>query len=674
MIKTNGITGAPSLQNYSPEIDGLRAVAVLSVILFHIDKTWIPGGFVGVDIFFVISGYLISLHILRDMERGCFSLTEFYRRRVKRIVPAMLVVVAVTLVLTQLVFRPEDAKACAISAVSSLLSLANVFFWLYKNTSYFAASSNQIPLLHLWSLGVEEQFYIFWPIVLMLVYRKALSLEAKGKGQAIFIGSVILIAIGSFCLGEYFFDYSPKFVYYMLPTRAGELLIGALAAFIVLRCQPAIPMGVATVVAVLGMLLIGSSLFLLSEEQVFPGFRAVPPTLGTAMLILSGYYRNSLPIRLLKLQPLAFIGLISYSAYLWHWPLLAFYHYGHTELSSLAKAVIFVLTILLAWASYRWIECPARRSSKPARQIFVYQYIRPAAALSALAVITISSNGYGLRWFSQEYKTSLAVLSDRTKPAYGHDYVCQRPKITEEDLSDPKCIVGAADNGKPPVALLWGDSNASHYIGMLNVFASEQGFRFRNEEAYSCPPIDSDPTEFVAANRRTDCRKSNDNVKQAIDNYPVVILSALWSSYQGTSNRFTSVLFDSVKRLAGQGKLVIIIGQTPKISTYDRLCWEKKLSFPFMNECAAPAVPLSEEVASINATLKQFADNTENVEYFDANRYLCPNEAACSAFDKTGKAMYYDHRHLALSASYDLGHLIYQAQGVPDPFTKIPSL
>jgi peptidoglycan/LPS O-acetylase OafA/YrhL len=162
---------AQNYNNYRSDIDGLRAIAVLSVILFHINAKLIPGGFVGVDIFFVISGYLITLHILRDLKKDKFSIVEFYQRRVKRIAPAMLAVVLVSTVLAQLILRPSDAEKVAESGLWSLLSMANVYFWLFQDTSYFAAASNEILLLHLWSLGVEEQFYIFWPLILLATYR-----------------------------------------------------------------------------------------------------------------------------------------------------------------------------------------------------------------------------------------------------------------------------------------------------------------------------------------------------------------------------------------------------------------------------------------------------------------------------------------------------------------------
>ncbi len=239
--------------NYRPDIDGLRAVAVLSVILFHIDKNLLPGGFVGVDIFFVISGYLISLHIFQELEAGQFSIVEFYRRRIKRIAPPMLLVVFLTLVIAQFILIPEDAERVAESTLWSLLSLANVYFWLYQDTSYFAAASSELPLLHLWSLGVEEQFYILWPLLLMLVYRKL-----SPKALMLLVAST---ALASFMFGQLGYAHAPSFVYYMLPTRAGELLIGAAIAFATLNgIERRLPEKATQLISLTGLSLVIASL------------------------------------------------------------------------------------------------------------------------------------------------------------------------------------------------------------------------------------------------------------------------------------------------------------------------------------------------------------------------------------------------------------------------------
>ena len=647
--------------NYRSDIDGLRSIAVLSVILFHINKALIPGGFVGVDIFFVISGFLISLNILKDVERSRFSIADFYRRRIKRIAPPMLIVVGLTLVASQFLLLPEDAEKTAQSGLWSLLSLANVYFWLYQDTSYFAAASSETPLLHLWSLGIEEQFYIFWPLILMAAYRPA---RAK-----LFFIVASLLALGSFLLGEFLFERAPSFVYYMLPTRAGELLIGGLVAFFVLRQwgrnlaeKTAAAMGIA------GLILLVGSFFLLSEGQVFPGWRAIPPTLGTALLIFAGHCHSNIVSRLLSIRPMVWVGLVSYSAYLWHWPLLAFFRYGHQQVGLVPGIVIFALTLFLAWLTYRLVERPARRSKASTLQVFLRQFAIPAGAMAIFALAAMKLDGYGLRWFSPDYKKQQMTLRDETKPAYLYNYVCQRQKLTTADAQDERCVVGV-ESTAAPTAILWGDSNAAHYIGMVGAFGKNNNFRVRNIAVGACPPIFSDPKAFVATARLADCRSSSEIARQVINPFHTVLISTDWLMYQGRSAQFLDAFFDTITTLEKEGKQVIIIGKAPIFDHYDRRCREKALSYPFLN-CPPSRAPLTADVAAINTKLKAFAERSSNVKYFDAAHYLCP-QGMCSAFDSSGKPSYYDSSHLSMPASWALGEVILRQDGVPLPFESI---
>ncbi len=644
------MSNAASELNYRPDIDGLRAIAVLSVILFHINKTLIPGGFIGVDIFFVISGFLISLNILKDLERGRFSIADFYRRRIKRIAPPMLIVVGLTLVAAQFVLLPEDAERTADSGLWSLLSLANVYFWLYQDTSYFAAASSEIPLLHLWSLGIEEQFYIFWPLILMALYRPSRA--------TLFFCIAAIVGIGSFLLGEILFGQAPSFIYYMLPTRAGELLMGGLVAFFVLRNLGAkISEKLVAPMAIAGILLIGFSFFLLSEGQVFPGLRAIPPTLGTAMLIFAGHCNNNPVSRLLALRPMVWVGLISYSAYLWHWPLLAFYRYGHREIGLFAGAIIFALTMFFAWLTFRFVEGPSRRSKASTFQVLLRQFAIPAGALAVFALAAMKLDGYGLRWFSPEYKTQATALRQETLPAYSYKYVCQRQKLTLADTNDPNCVVGV-DSNAAPIAILWGDSNAAHYIGMIGAFAKKENFRFRNIAVGACPPLFGDPAPYVTAARLADCRESAAIAKQAIAPFTTIIISANWPVYQERSAQFLQAFFETVNTLEKSGKHIVLIGKVPIFQTYDRRCEEKALSYPAL-DCPTFTATLDADVGQINEKLKAFAAGKSNVKYFDSAHYLCPQNR-CSPFDSKGRPNYYDASHLSMPASWMLGESILQ--------------
>lgn len=379
----------------------------------------------------------------------------------------------------QVLLLPEDAEQSAESALWSLLSLANVYFWLYQDTSYFAAASSETPLLHLWSLGVEEQFYIFWPLILIFAYRPTRI--------RLFFVTTALIALASFLLGEF-----------------------------------------------------------------------------------AGHCGNNWVSRVLALKPLVWVGLISYSAYLWHWPLLAFFRYGHVEVGALAGSAVFALTLLLAWITYLYVERPARCSKASAAQIFLRQYVFPASALAFVALGAMYIDGYGFRWLSDNYKTRLTAIRQQTLPAYQYDYVCQRQKIAQEDAQDERCVVGF-DSGNPPQVILWGDSNAAQYVGMVGAFARKAGFRFRNLAIGACPPIDSDAEEFVSATRLSDCRDSAEIMRRAVNAFEIVIISASWTSYQERSAKFLDAFFDTALALAQKGRLVILIGKAPVISSYERV-------------------------------------------------------------------------------------------------------
>lgn len=646
---------------YRPDIDGLRAIAVLSVIFFHIDARLLPGGFVGVDIFFVISGYLITRNVVDELARGKFSLLEFYRRRVKRIAPAMLLVIFTTVVFVQFFLLPEEAERAADSALWSLLSLSNVYFWLNIDGNYFAEASNELPILHLWSLGVEEQFYIVWPVLLMLLF-------GRTSGLALVL-MMSVAAVFSFAYADHAFDLDPSFAYYMIPTRAGELLLGAIVALgasrgIEQKLHPALlsPLGW------LGAGLMFGSLVLLSEQDVFPGWTAVPPTLGTALIILSGLRQSGRLTRFLSFAPMVGIGLVSYSAYLWHWPILAFIRYGYGEVTFSSAVLAFLSTFLLAWLTYRYVEQPARRVRSSAVKVFAFQYVIPAGALAIVCLGAMYLDGYGLRNHLWNYRAELASTLERNAGAYSFDYVCQKQRIREFDLKDARCVVGPSPEEGARV-ILWGDSNASHYVGMLGSFAKAAGFNFRNVAVGACPGVDGDPEPFVWANRLADCRESLNVIRSAVEGYDVVIMASSWSRTGAEAVAFYEVISSTAQRLAAAGKLVILLGKIPTIDGYDHRCEEKALSVPF-RDCPNPRNPVAPEIAEMNAKLKSLAANTENLAYFEATDYLCPG-GICSAFDDKGLRVYRDFQHVMMNASWRFGEKILAAEGLPDAFAVI---
>ena len=369
----------PSIQaaeGYRPDVDGLRAVAVLAVVIFHFNENWLPGGFAGVDIFFVISGFLITRNIAVEYASGSFSISrDSTADRIKRILPALSVVVFVTLIAGIFILTPSDLIELSQSAIASLLFVANVFFYQTLDTSYFADGSNTLPLLHIWSLGVEEQFYAVWPFLLGLML-----LRLRG---ARLVATLLLVVLASFLFAQLLLPEDPAGAYYRLTPRIGELLAGAIACFLLLQFKWRGQAISRNLLGLLGLAAVAFSLFFITEDGGYPGFRAAPVTLGVSLLLFAGGLGGHWVRAVLAIGPLVWVGLISYSLYLWHWPVLAFTRYAFGDLSVesgiVATAVIFLLSI----ASYYLVEKRTRFVSWQLGRVFATFFAVPTVLVIA---------------------------------------------------------------------------------------------------------------------------------------------------------------------------------------------------------------------------------------------------------------------------------------------------
>ena len=337
---------------YRPEIDGLRAIAVMAVVLFHAGLG-VSGGFIGVDVFFVISGFLITSLIIKDLEAGKFTLANFWERRARRIIPAAVVLVFVVLAAGWFLLLPSDYAALGKSAAWHAAFAANIYFW--RNTNYFASAAEEQPLLHTWSLAVEEQFYLIVPLLLLALFRFP-YFRSRGLLLALFlIGFAFSLALSIVVVPR-----MPAVAFYLLPTRAWELLAGSIIAILpaasLSRIWREILCGIALITIVVPC-------FIYTKETPFPGLAALPPCLGTALFIwASGPASTSIQNstfniqNLLAARPVVFIGLISYSLYLWHWPLFAFSTYWALDPLSLPYRLCLVAaSFVLAILSWRFV-------------------------------------------------------------------------------------------------------------------------------------------------------------------------------------------------------------------------------------------------------------------------------------------------------------------------------
>lgn len=491
---------------YRADIDGLRAIAVLSVIFFHLNIPGFSGGFVGVDVFFVISGFLITSIILKEIEDGNFSVARFYERRIRRIFPALFPVIIFTLIVGAVFFNFRTFKDLGQSITATTLFSSNILFW-YRG-GYFAASSLQKPLLHTWSLAVEEQFYIFFPLLLLLISR---------YGKKKYFQWLLAIGIASLLLSVIGVYRNQEAAFYWVPTRAWELLVGSLLALGILPCPESIVKK--NLFSFLGLGLIIYSVVFYTEATLFPGANALAPVMGSCLIIYSGMGGEGTTVsRFLSVKPMVYIGLISYSLYLWHWPLIAFSRYLLLrELTSLEVLCIIFVTFVISAFSLKFIEQPFRRKNPiiPARKDLFWSAATVMFIVSGIGVVISLQNGMPYR--NPEANAAIIRLEE-TDVEFDKNYGILAGKNYP--------LIGTA--GIVPSFILWGDSHAVALMPAIIYKARQYGKS--GFAVYGSPPvlgldlIDTPQNEALRNEESFAFIKSHPECK-------TVILAARWAMY-----------------------------------------------------------------------------------------------------------------------------------------------
>jgi peptidoglycan/LPS O-acetylase OafA/YrhL len=542
---------------YRADIDGLRAIAVLAVLLFH-GELGCTGGYVGVDVFFVISGFLITSLIWRDLETGRFSFAHFWERRARRIIPAMVAVAVFTLAAGWFVLLPDDLESLGRAAAALAAFGANVYYW--QATGYFDGAAQEKPLLHTWSLAVEEQFYFCVPFLFWALYRSV------GLGRRRTVANLTGLGLAaSLVLSIYGVARFPSATFYLLPTRAWELLLGSLVALVPpppgLARRRALREGLAGA----GLLLVLAPVFAYVETTPFPGLAALPPCLGTALIIRANEREEDGPetavARFLSLGPMVFVGSISYSLYLLHWPVLAFARYlGPAPLALSDRALLLGLGLVLAYLSYRFVETPFRTRALGSSRGAMFAYAGAGlAVVLAGGGLFVAQGGFPRRLPAQSLEYA-SVRSDRT---YIHE-------LSLEDVRAGNLVpLGATAPGRPPSLLVWGDSHAMAAIPAFHALLEERGLAGRAATHSSTAPVLGWHLERTEWGLRQESRPYNQAVLAYVRrrSIPDVVLCARWSMYAGCglegSGPFGPALVSTVRQLAAGGSRAWILLDVP---------------------------------------------------------------------------------------------------------------
>ena len=456
---------------YRPDIDGLRAVAVMVVVMYHLGVGFTKGGFIGVDVFFVISGYLITAIIAAEVKAGTYSLLGFYERRVRRLFPALFVVLIFSSCLAFVLLFPPELEYFGITLVATTTFLANILF--YSGDGYFAGTRETIPLLHTWSLAVEEQFYLLFPLVLAPLLRR----NKEALCWLIFWLTLLL----SFAFGLYLVRYDQSGAFFLLPPRAWELLLGcllALGAIPELRDERYRQW--ASIAGLLAILIAAAEV----RSATFPGWAALVPCVGAAAVIHSGVKGDTVVYRALASRYAVFFGLISYSLYLWHWPIIAFYkaHHG-VAISKPEMLVLGIASIAAATLSWRYIERPFRqRTVLPRRRAIFSAAAMASTSAMALAVLLLATEGLSNRYPASVRRLAAFNYKPEGPMRSGHCFVTNG--YSQKPTVDENCL--RLDTGRRNFLLVGDSFAAHHWAGLTAVFPE---INFLQATASVCKPI-----------------------------------------------------------------------------------------------------------------------------------------------------------------------------------------
>lgn len=607
---------------YRTEIDGLRAVAVLAVVLFHA-RLGCPGGYVGVDVFFVISGFLITSLILRDLDSSKFRLIDFWERRVRRIAPALTVWVAATLLAGWFLYLPADYQRLGRGVIAQGLVLSNIFH--SRKIDYFTPATEAFPLLHTWSLAVEEQFYIALPLVLMGIHRWIRGWLKPLLWIACFL---------SFCLAVWLTKTHPRVSFWILPTRAWELLFGALLAAYP-HLWTSAPRWVKEIASWAGLAAIFASIAIFHDDVPFPGVATLVPTLGTVAFLWSSAGQTTTGGRILAWSPVVFIGKISYSFYLIHWPVIAYADYWfRDEMPWTVRLGLMVAAFLASVLSLDLIETPIRKGTilRARRPLFITALVATVLLMAAGAVVLLN-HGVRSRFDSQTQK----FLPPDRETTYAGAGI-KIPAVESGNLFE------FGDPSSEAICLVWGDSHAMAMMPVLDDLCQENGLRGSAATHSQTPPLLGYVSRPRLGLEPNTPRFNAGVVKLALERkVRIVVMVAFWSLY-ATEEQFEKCLEDTIHRLTAAGIQVVLVRAVPlQQGEVPRLLVRAKL---LGQETDLVGVPVDTHRIK-NLPADQWLEKMAGpmVSVLDPTPYFSDETGLCRA-ELDGVAMYRDSNHV----------------------------
>ena len=654
------------MRTYRKEIDGLRAFAVLPVMLFHAGFEIFGGGFIGVDVFFVISGYLITSLILAEMSNNSFSLINFYERRARRLLPALFFVMLLCLPFAWLWLAPENLKNFGSSLVAVSSFVANFYFWF--DSGYFSTLAELQPLLHTWSLALEEQYYIFFPIFILASWQ---------LGIKWILSILIIIFLISISLAHWGSIHSPNAAFFLLPTRAWELLIGVFIAFYLASNPKPLSYLLNQTFSILGFAMIVVSLLLFDDSTPFPSFYALIPTVGAGLIIISAVPKTYI-YQLLTFQPIVGLGLISYSAYLWHQPIFSFARHRHLgEPSDFLFICLFFFSLITAYASWRWIENPFRDIKKISkRSIYALSLGGIVFFISVGSVIKIAE-GYPER-LPEDVQLSMLKVKN-----FWNRFEEDKCNLGGNNTDLEFCIIGSPSIA-PNTAVI-GDSHAA----ILN-FGLDKVLKEIKVSSYSFTKNACPLSTGFQSTSYTDCWKHSDKIFELLQEQDIktVILFSRWSYYLhdspfdngmgGIENRYDrytilplpfssdislrriailSSYKDMLERLTSLGLKIIVIGPVPEHGwNISEIAIKNYL---FNRDSEVKGLPIALYNKRNLEVLKMFKsfESKGMIDYIDPAQVFCSDQTQCAAsMDKEN--FYIDSNHLSSLGSQILANQV----------------